>query len=213
MGAKTWMIVYSNGNVPSAWNKTLDVKSERNFEILKSLFPNNKYVQIGNGSLEFTCPKRDIIQISNFSELVVVATEEVAIDNPSKIPSRFISFSNYRYIYVFAMHSVVDWFAFAIWENKRLIRSLSISPESGVIEDIGERLEFECDYWAGLHAAVDPEDEEETYPLPFHPLEFGECALLNLMGYQYEGIEALNKVDPEKVVMHCYQKRSWWKFW
>ena len=213
MGAKTWMIVYSNGDVPKAWNKNLDVKSEGNFEILQSLFPNKKYVEIENGSLALTCPRSNNIQIANLGELLVIATEEVAIDNLSKTASRFTSFSNYRYMYVFAMHSVVDWFAFAIWENKKLIRSLSISPDSGIIEDIGEKLAFESEYWAGLHPAIDPEDGEDSYPLPFHPLEFGECALLHLMGYQYEGIESLNKIDPEKIAMHCYQKRSWWKFW
>ncbi|MGW3628080.1 DUF6928 family protein, partial [Streptomyces sp. NPDC000880] len=29
------------------------------------------------------------------------------------------------------MHSVVDWLAFAVWEDGRLIRSLSLSPDDG----------------------------------------------------------------------------------
>jgi hypothetical protein len=36
-----------------------------------------------------------------------------------------------------AMHSVVDWLAFAVWEDNRLIRSLSLAPDGGIIEDIG----------------------------------------------------------------------------
>lgn len=213
MGAKTWMVVYSNGDVPAVLNKNLDTKTDGNLEILKSLFPNNKFNEVESGNLAFTCPGSNTVQIANLGELLVVATEEVAIDNPSKISSRFISFSNYKYIYIFAMHSGSDWFAFSVWDNKTLIRSLSISPDSGIIEDIGEKLSFELEYWAGQRPAVDSDEDEESYPLPFHPLEFGESALLHLMGYQYEGVESLNKIDPEKIVMHCYQKRSWWKFW
>ncbi|WP_439145646.1 DUF6928 family protein [Streptomyces canus] len=33
------------------------------------------------------------------------------------------------------MHSVVGWFAFAAWGDGRLLRSLSLSPDSGIIEN------------------------------------------------------------------------------
>jgi hypothetical protein len=54
------------------------------------------------------------------------------------------------------MHSVVDWFAFAVWQDGRLKRSLSLSPDSGVLEDIGAKLPFEEPYWSGKHPAVNP---------------------------------------------------------
>jgi hypothetical protein len=94
-----------------------------------------------------------------------------------------------------------------------VIRSLSLSPDSGIIEDIGPHLSFEEEYWSNMHPAVDPEDEEESYPLAFHPLDFGENVLLHLMGYQYEGVVSLNKVDPENIIMHCFHKINWWKIW
>jgi hypothetical protein len=57
------------------------------------------------------------------------------------------------------MHSVVDWFAYAIWANGKLLRSLSLSPVSGILENIGQRLPFEEPYWSGEHPAVDTEEE------------------------------------------------------
>jgi hypothetical protein len=213
MGAKTWMLVYSNGDVPSIWGKEPALKNDRDIEILKYLFPNNKFSEIESSSLAFSCPPAGDVHISDLGDLLVVASDVIAIDHPSGIPGQFINFKGYKYTYLFAMHSVVDWFAFAIWEHGVLIRSLSLSPDSGIMEDIGPKLSFEEEYWLGKHPAVDPGDEEESYPLPFHPLDFGEGALLQLMGYQLEGFESLNKVDPETIKMHCFRKKRWWKFW
>jgi len=87
-----------------------------------------------------------------------------------------------------AMHSAVDWFAMAKWSSGTLLRSLSLAPDNGIIEDLGTRLPFEAPYWAGRHPAVDPEDEDDgPCPFPFHPLELGEGALRSLFGYQLEG--------------------------
>lgn len=213
MGAKTWMLVYSNGDVPSIWAKEPALKSDRHTEVLNYFFPKSKFSEIESSSLAFACPPTDDVYISDLGDILVVASDVIAIDNPSNISQQFINFKGYKYTYLFAMHSVVDWFAFAIWENGNLIRSLSLSPDSGIIEDIGSKLPFEEDYWLGKHSAVDPEDDEDSYPLPFHPLDFGASALLELMGYQFEGLESLNKVDPESIKMHCFRKKSRWKFW
>ncbi|TQJ25489.1 hypothetical protein FBZ33_5842 [Micromonospora sp. A202] len=40
------------------------------------------------------------------------------------------------------MHSVVDWLSFAVWENGVLIRSLSLSPDGGIQENIGKPYDF-----------------------------------------------------------------------
>jgi hypothetical protein len=213
MGAKTWMIVYSNGDIPNIWQKNLSPRKENLKNILHSLFPKENFSDAELGSLYFTCPGKGEVCIADLGEMLIVSTDEVAIDYPSKIPEKFIDHSNYKYIYLFAMHSVVDWFAFAIWENKKLIRSLSLSPDSGILEDIGNKLPFELDYWQGKLRAIDPDDTDD-YPLPFHPLDFGECTLLNLMGYQFEGDESLNKVDPEAIEISCFKRvNHWWKFW
>jgi hypothetical protein len=112
------------------------------------------------------------------------------------------------------MHSVVDWFAFAQWSDGKLARSLSLSPDSGIIEDIGEKLPFEQAYWAGEHPAVGPESDDDEYPLPFHPLDMGETALSALFGYQLEGALISTLFDPESIpLMRFARTRSRWKFW
>lgn len=213
MGAKTWMIVYSNGDIPSLWQEKPIPKNDSAANILDSLFPNKKFQAIEKGNLAFTNPGSGRVQIADMGKFLIVATKKVALDHPSKISQHFVDYSNFSHVYVFAMHSVVDWFAFAIWKNKKLVRSLSLSPDSGVMEDIGEPLPFELDFWSGKHSLKETDEGEDQYPLPFHPLDFGEAALLELMGYQYEGYPELSKVDPETIETLVFKQQPFWKFW
>ncbi len=132
--------------------------------------------------------------IGCFPGVSVIAASEFAVDHPSQLPGRFLDIAGKRRITLHAMHSVVDWFAFAVWEDGRLIRSLSLSPDSGILEDIGEPLPFEAPYWAEQQR-VTSDPGEDAYPLPFHPLELGEEVLLARFGYQLEGSAAAS-VDP-----------------
>ncbi len=100
------------------------------------------------------------------------------------------------------MHSVVDWFAYGVWTpDGTLRRALSVSSDDEVIEDVGERLPFEEPFWAGAHPAV---DDDEEYPLPFHPLELSEAALDHLFGFVFEGWSGMSgdsTVDPFDVTL------------
>ena len=110
------------------------------------------------------------------------------------------------------MHSVVDWFAYAIWNEGKLRRSLSLSPDSGLLEDIGARLPFEEPYWAGAHPALDP-DEDSDYPFVFHPLDLGEAALLDLFGYQLEGLLDTSQIDPDEIsLMRFKRSKPRWRW-
>ena len=141
--------------------------------------------------------------------LQIVVAGEVAVDRPSELASRFIAQRGTTVLH--AMHSVVDWFAFAKWNDGYLVRSLSLSPDSGILEDLGERLPFEEPFWAGQHPATDGEDE---YPFQFHPLELGEAALKEFFGYQLEGPIDRSLLEPESVSLIKYKRsRSPGKFW
>ncbi|MFI1128298.1 DUF6928 family protein [Streptomyces althioticus] len=83
----------------------------------------------------------------------VIGDQRVMIDAPSQPPGHLVAANAGRRLVLHAMHSVVDWLAFAVWEDGRLIRSLSLSPDSGIIENIGEPLPFEMPYWAGDRSA------------------------------------------------------------
>lgn len=213
MGAKTWMIVYSNGDVVSALKNGASIDREATKSLLKKLYPSDNLEAIEDGNLGYTNPPRNIIYAGSFGDFSVIASQEFAGDLPSKVDARFLDFSISENIYLHAMHSVVDFFAFAKWEDGNLVRSLSLSPDSGVMEDIGGRLPFEVDFWDGKYPVVDPEDDFTDYPFVFHPLELGEAALKEFFGYQLEGCLDERLLDPEEVLLLGFRRKPWWKFW
>lgn len=86
------------------------------------------------------------------------------------------------------MHSVVDWFAYAVWAGSGgPRRALSLSPECGIIENIGTPLDFEVPFRAGQRPTGQTGPGGQPYPLPFHPLDLAEEALRALFGFTREG--------------------------
>lgn len=213
MGAKTWMLVYSNGSAKAALGAAPVLDRDASTELAQRLFPSEKLEPLSDGKLSFTNPPDDELVVGSWSGVSIIAAKEFAIDQPSKLPAVFLSPASAGTAYLHVMHSVVDWFAFAVWENGKLRRSLSLSPDDDIIEDIGDRLPFEEPFWAGQHPAVDPDDKEDDYPFPFHPLELGEAALDEFFGYQIEGIVDPSLLDPEKVPLLRFKrtKSTWWK--
>jgi hypothetical protein len=215
MGAKTWMLVYAEAGVHAreALRGRPQLDRDATSRLASTLFQGEKLESAGDGDLSFTCPPDDELCIGCFPGISVVAAKEFGIDYPSKLLPRFITAGANATISLHAMHSVVDWFAYAQWTNGNLIRSLSLSPDSGILEDIGPRLSFEEPYWSGQHPAVDDE-EDDDYPFPFHPLELAEAALQELFGYQLEGMIDPTLIEPETVPLVRYKRsRSRWKFW
>jgi hypothetical protein len=183
--------------------------------LAQALFPGETLEPIGNGDLSFTCPPNKELHIACFPGVSIVAAKEFGIDYPSKLPQRFLAAGGGGTVTLHAMHSVVDWFAYAVWRNGQLLRSLSLSPDNGIIEDIGLRLPFEEPYWSGARPAVDPDDEQDGYPLPFHPLDLGGEALKALFGYQLEGEIDSSLLEPESIPLMRYKRirQAWWRFW
>ncbi len=212
MGAKTWMLVYSSGNVAEALRSSQELDRDATFQLARRLFPKDRLELIGDGDLSYTCPPDDELFIGCFPGVSILAATEFGIDYPSRLPGGFIAGGGNGGVYLHAMHSVVDWFAYAKWLDGTLVRSLSLSPDSGILEDIGQRLPFEESYWSGQHPAT--EDGEDDYPFPFHPLELGEAALEQLFGYQLEGLIDPALLEPESVPLVKYKRsHSRWKFW
>jgi hypothetical protein len=209
VGAKTWMLVYAGGNAASALKNSSNLDSTATRQLVQDLFPKEKIEPIGDGDLSYTCPPDNEIHAGCFPGVSIVAAKEFGIDHPSKLAPSFISAGGYGNVYLHAMHSVVDWFAYAQWSNGQLIRSLSLSPDSGILEDIGQRLPFEEPFWSAQYS-----ETETDYPFPFHPLEFGEAALKDLFGYQLEGLIDPTSLEPESVPLIKYKRsRSRWKLW
>jgi hypothetical protein len=192
MGAKTWMLLYADGDVASVLRSHPQPDRDASRAVLERLHPAARLIPIDDGDLAESADPRDgKVYAGVYPGLTVVTTEDVALDHPSRLPQRFVDEARGRTLYLHAMHSVVDWLAYAIWEDGVLRRSLSLAPEDGIIENIGEPLDFEKPYWAGEHPVfADDEDiaeDEPPYPFVFHPLELGEAALRSLFGFNYEG--------------------------
>jgi hypothetical protein len=180
-----------------------------------ALFPGEKLELLGEADLSYTCPPDDELHIGCFPGVSIVAAKDFGIDYPSKLPKKFIAAGGNGVVTLHAMHSVVDWFAYALWTNGKLVRSLSLSPDSGIMEDVGQRLPFEEPYWSGEHPAVDSNEENDAYPFPFHPLELGEETLKDRFGYQLEGFIDPSLLEPESIRLVRYKRSrsTRWKFW
>jgi hypothetical protein len=100
------------------------------------------------------------------------------------------------------MHSVVNWFAYAVWAGDgTLQRALSLSPGFGIIENTGTPLGFEDPFWAGQRPVEGAGFDEQPYTLPFHPLELAEAALGALFGFNYGGLQSDDDPDLENIVL------------
>lgn len=213
MGAKTWMLAYVEDSAKDILKSTPPLDRPATAATVRQLFPSERLQALDDGSLDRTSPPDDEIFAGCFPGLTIVAATEFGIDYPSRLEGPFLEFAKGRTVYLHAMHSAVDWFAYAIWIDGKLVRSLSLSPDSGILEDEGPRQPFEIAYWEGEHPAVEP-GEDDSYPFPFHPLEMAEAALLHLFGYQLEGIIDPEQVAPEKIPLMGFKRgKAWWKLW
>jgi len=80
------------------------------------------------------------------------------------------------------LHSGVDWFGYAIWQEGVLLRSLSLNPAK-IFEDIGAPQPFEAPFWAAGRPARPRPGKPTRYRLPFDPFDLSEAALRGLTGF------------------------------
>lgn len=202
MGAKDWFICYADTDVASVLSRDPQLDREATEELVRRLFPDHDVVAIDDGTLgENANPADEDVFAAVWPGASIVCTVQAAQDRPSQLGAQFLKEGAGRTVYTHAMHSVVDWFAYAAWNpDGGLRRALSVSSNDEVIEDIGARLSFEERFWAGDFPATDDGD----YPLPFHPLELSEAALEHLFGFVFEGHSGMrdsNLVDPFDVTL------------
>ncbi|WP_329029428.1 MULTISPECIES: DUF6928 family protein [unclassified Streptomyces] len=141
---------------------------------------------------ESTHPPEGITYAASFPGVDLVCDRRLMFYRPSELPAYLLKAAAGRRVILHAMHSVSDWLAFAVWEEGRLRRSLSLSPDGGIVENVGDPLPFEAPYWAGDRAM-------EDYALPFHPLDLGNEALRSFFGFLLEGSLSPEDVDPDTV--------------
>jgi hypothetical protein len=202
MGAKDWMLLYAEDQVRPVLRSAPRLDREATRALVARLYPAHRIEEIDDGTLlDDANPPDRHVYAACLPGLSVVCTSLAALDRPSQLPPVFLDEAKGRTLYLHAMHSVVDWFAYAIWSaDGSLRRSLSVSPDDGVIENLGDPLAFEAPYWAG-ERPVDDDTDDSSYPLPFHPLDMAEDALRHLFGFNYEGHDLDGDPDLEEVVL------------
>ncbi|NNE89244.1 MAG: hypothetical protein HKN27_14310 [Silicimonas sp.] len=217
MGVKFWFIVYSDGDAREHLKSLPKPDTDASLALAETLF-GCEMVPQGTTSFEISDPRGKNILVGVYPGVTIVAAEDVALDRPSGLSAAFLDHGRDRRVTLHAQHSVVDWTAFAWWEHGELKRSLSVSPDDGIIEDIGERLPFEDVFW---DPPEDIYDEDSGFPYG-HPLELGEHALAHFIGTQYEGYAEdwlWDTTDLEILSFKTGRKKSdpnakpFWKFW
>jgi hypothetical protein len=199
MGAKDWMVLYADGGIRPILQAAPDLDRDATHALVSRLYPAHRIVPAGDGTLlEQANPPERHVYAACYPGLAIVCTPDAALDRPSQLHRRFLDEAAGRLVYLHAMHSVVSWFAYGAWSRDgTLRRSLSVSWDSGIIENLGIPLEFEVPFWAGAH----PIETQEPHLLPFHPLELGEEALRALFGFNYEGFIHDDDPDLENIVL------------
>lgn len=215
MGVKAWFVAYFDDDPKAVLGKAPELDRDASRVLAEQLFPDATIDAEDDGELSLLNPDGKQVFAGCYGGLQIVAHDELANDYPSKIDPRWVDPARGFTAYVHATHSVVDWFAFGLWRDGNLIRSLSVSPDNGIQEQFGDPLPFETPYWQGQHS-VEDDDGEEPYPLPFHPLELAEASILQHLGFQFEGKIDDWVCDPIDVPVARFaieKRRPIWKFW
>ncbi|MFE6761750.1 DUF6928 family protein [Streptomyces sp. NPDC057689] len=201
MGAKTAILAYADGDVAPVLKAAGEPQAAGTAELVARVFPGRGTVSTEGYLLaETTYPPEGITYAASFPGVDLVCDRRLMFDRPSELPAHLLEAAEGRRVILHAMHSVSDWLAFAVWEKGRLCRSLSLSPDGGIVENVGDPFPFEAPYWAGDRPVeFDPEWDEEPYPLPFHPLELGNEALRALFGFVLEGCPSPEDVAPDEI--------------
>ncbi|HEX7302354.1 DUF6928 family protein [Lentzea sp.] len=199
------MLFYASDDVSKVLRSSPKIDREATNALVERLYPSHDISPIADGSLDQGNPPEGEVYAAVFPGLSIVCTRDAANDAPTDLPQRFVREAAGRTLYLHAMHSVVDFFAYAIWEPDGTVRrSFSLSPDSGVIEDIGAPLPFEEEYLAGDEEFLAGLDSEDEYPFRFHPLDLAEAALRTLFGFNYEGVYEDDDPELEDIVLAGY---------
>lgn len=200
MGVRFALLGFTDGETPLDLRDQV-VDAERSAAIAKRLYPRTDYRKAAEVSLlEGGWPPRGEFGIALFPSAVLIATIDAHLYNPVKLHQRYLKAGLGRTTLLITQRSYNDMFAYARWEDGRLIRSLSANPIGKVWENRGIPASFEDPFWAGDHPVGG------DYPLPFHPLEMGEAGVEALFGLVYEGYLDRGLVQPEDIVLDVYRR-------
>ncbi|MFI9274026.1 DUF6928 family protein [Kitasatospora sp. NPDC052896] len=209
MGAKSAMLIFSDGDAAEALRDARSTDSTAAAGLLQRIRPGCTVEPTESAALwDGTYPPDGLCYAASFEGVAVVCDRWLMQHRPSQLPRHVLEAGGGSRVFFHAMHSVSDVFSFAVWEKGELVRALSLSPDAGIVENIGAPYEFEAPFWAG-ERPVEPDpwwgEDQPPYPLAFHPLELGEEALRAFAGFVLEGRPCPDDVDAEAVPLSGFR--------
>jgi hypothetical protein len=200
----TAVVMYADTNPIDVLRAAPVLDRSATVALVERLFPGEAVTEVGDALLaDAINPAEGVVYVGCFPGLDIVCGWQLVRERPSESTERIVAGPTRRMAYLHAMHTGVDWCTFAIWTDGALVRGLSVSAGSGIVEDLGDRLTFEEPYWAGERE--DCPDDEGAHPLAYHPVALGREALHALFGFRIEGHEEIDDVDPEIVPLVGYR--------
>ncbi|MGW0703755.1 DUF6928 family protein [Streptomyces sp. NPDC002867] len=197
MGSKSAILVFAEGDPRDALHPgiTAEISDAKSLaeDFFDGPFESATYVTLE----EAVWPEPGMVCTGRFTGVDIICARDLVPTQPSDLNSDIVRLADDRNAYAVFMHSGTDSLSFATWENGRLVRSLSLSPDDGVVQNYGDPLEFESPYWTGAHSI----SHAPNYPLPFHPLNLGNEALRNFFGFILEGRPDADCFDPEEITL------------
>lgn len=205
MGAKSAIIMYADKPPRQLLHGGLVSDESAAKALAAAAFPDAVPTGIGQDNLaENARPATGLVYAARFPGVDVLACDKFMLDDPRLLPEPLFDLAEGRAMYVHFRHSVVDWLAFGEYRDGEWRRLLSLSPDSGIMVDIGQRLDCETAYWDGHHPVdPDPDFGGTDYALPFHPLELAEDVMAEALGFTLEGVPTA--LDPFDIPMHGFR--------
>src|SRR5262249_12934786 len=117
----------SEGDLPGFLRRVGAADLDRTATTMRRLYPGWEIEECEGSTLgDGVYPPKGTVYAASWPGAEVIGDQEVMIDAPSRLPEHLVTASAGRRLILHAMHSVVDWLAFAVWEDGRLVRSLSL---------------------------------------------------------------------------------------
>jgi hypothetical protein len=182
MGARAALLSFATGLPRDALIGYPEPDVARSRALVEAAFPGREIVVEAETNLDVAIyPSVGSACAGVFGDVAVLTGGDLARGQPSELTDLVLRLAPDSQACAVLMMSVVDWYAFAVWDRGRLIRSFSASPADGVLEDVGEPLPFEAP------GAT--------------PIERANEALRTYLGFVQEGRWERDGLDPEELTL------------
>ena len=193
MAMDSAIVMYADGNPADVLRAypVLDKPATR--ALAERLFPGAALTEIGDQLLlDALSPPEHVAYVGCFPGLDLVCSWSIMPDRPSLLDPAILAATERPNAYLHAVHADAGWCSFGQWRGGTLVRACSAGSADGLLEDLGDHLAFERDFWGddGLTEA---------------PFALGQAALHGLFGIALPPDGHIDDVDPELIPVVGYR--------